>query len=75
LNLVSNLTTIERISKEKLHLHFAPNETTQALLSGNEEKGLGGRFIVRYDVDRKNQDQLSEVLVRRFHQIALTISM
>lgn len=51
-----------RISKEKLHVSFAPNETTQAMLSGSEEKGLGGRFIVRYDVDRKNQP-LSEVLV------------
>ncbi|XP_065334844.1 inter-alpha-trypsin inhibitor heavy chain H4-like [Cloeon dipterum] len=60
---ISNLTQVQRTSKQKLHLHFAPSESDQIRLAGNDKSGLGGRFVVRYDVDRKNQPE-SEILTR-----------
>ncbi|XP_059490251.1 inter-alpha-trypsin inhibitor heavy chain H4-like [Neocloeon triangulifer] len=60
---IFNLTQVTKISKQKLHLNFAPSESDQIRLSGNGKQGLGGRFVVRYDVDRKNQPA-SEVLTK-----------
>ncbi|KAF4523728.1 hypothetical protein B566_EDAN011592, partial [Ephemera danica] len=54
---VNDDAVVEWVSGRQAHVHFAPTLEAQRRLgasAGSEEKGLGGQFIVRYDVERES---------------------
>merc|ERR1712038_1052862 len=54
------IVEMDEEDKTKAHVTYKPDTTLQKLV--NEERGLGGEFIVQYDVDRKNQNGEVQVL-------------
>jgi hypothetical protein len=62
--IVNEEAVVEWVSGHQVHVKFAPTLESQRRLgaaAGSEDKGLGGQFIVRYDVQRDNS--AGEVLV------------
>ncbi|XP_067013871.2 inter-alpha-trypsin inhibitor heavy chain H4 isoform X10 [Anabrus simplex] len=72
-NTTNSLATIKRTSATEAHVHFAPSIEQQQEIAAKKkdkeedqenkdaDKGLGGQFVVQYDVDREPQG--GEVLV------------
>jgi hypothetical protein len=57
----NSMAEVRHVNENEVSINFSPSVEQQILLASTEEEkrnGIGGQFVVQYDVDRETQGRV-----------------